>query len=293
MILVQGCSFTYGQELPDPEQHRYSTLLREKLGTDNQVLNLAAVGKDNFVAYQEIHTYLLNARLRHDVPMPKIIIWQLTDTFRRGIPAHQATGSWKPNKLESQISTGWQYLERYAKSISWRLFLRTKKHLSDIKKSNKLDNYKLERARIGLGTRVVYTDPTGHVTGESTIGDGTFILNELTVGLYIHTIQEMCKKMNIRLVIMNYYGTPIEVLKDPIYESVNRDNYLVSNSDTNGMYNHLMWKSFDRPDDFHFNIDAHDYQADLLYDFIVNQKRVEVEVEAHPNVSQYPVFNYT
>jgi len=45
MIYVTGCSFTYGYELPNPEQERWSTVLGRKLNAE--VLNEAIPGQSN------------------------------------------------------------------------------------------------------------------------------------------------------------------------------------------------------------------------------------------------------
>lgn len=280
MILINGCSFSYGDALIDPVKYRYSTFLGKKL--DTEILNIAEASKDNFTMYFELHCYLSYV-MQQKAKKPNIIIWQLTDTFRKGIVDWHASGTWRPGKLNSLLGN---YHARHIKTIYWSHFQNIKdefKRLFKIDKKKAIE-YKNEK---GMGSKLwVEKKPFN-------IGDETFIHNELTIGLYIFTIQQLCKSLGIRLIILNYYGTPVNVLKDPIYQNIDRKDYLISNSEKWGLYNHLMWRGFDRPDDYHFNVDGHYYQADILSDFILHNKRITVEEEAHSDITDFPVFDYT
>lgn len=281
MILLNGCSFSYGDSLKEPKKYRYSTFLEKRL--DTQIRNIAEASKDNFTMYFELHTYL-NYVIAGKQEKPEIIIWQLTDTFRKSLPDWKASGSWIPGNINSLIG---RYHKRNIKTIMWSKFQNIKskyKKILDTKGEQEARKYKEE---VGMGSKVLAENHS------FLFGDETFIHNELWTGLHISTIQDLCDKLDIRLIIVNYYGTPANVLKDPIYSNINRDNYLIENSEKWGLYNHLMFRGFDRPDDFHFNVDGHYYQSDILYDYIVHNKRLKVEEESHPDISEFPVFDYT
>ena len=280
MIIVQGCSFSQGASLQQPSKYRYATFLQKKL--DTQVLSWAEPSKDNFTMYFELHTYL-NYLQAKKVEKPEIIIWQLSDTFRKGLVDWHASGSWEPGNINSLIG---DYHRRHIKTIYWSGYNRIKKRYKELYKEDP-KKAKLYKNRVGMGSKI-FTEKDPFL-----IGDETFIHNELYIGLHINTIQNLCKQLGVRLIIVNYYGTPKNVLKDPIMQNIDRKDYLIKNSEQWGLYNHLMWRGFDRPDEYHFNVDGHYYQADILYDFIVHNKRITVEEEAHMDVTNFPVFDYT
>jgi|TARA_R110000744_G_scaffold19304_15_gene51087 hypothetical protein len=68
-LLVSGCSFTYGDELLDPQTERWSTHLGELLKMD--VINVAANGNSNKAIWRSVKEQLLNDNnITH-----AIIIW--------------------------------------------------------------------------------------------------------------------------------------------------------------------------------------------------------------------------
>lgn len=284
MILVQGCSFSYGESLINPHRYRYSRYLELMMG--EKVLNLAENSKDNYTMYFELHTYLLHCLHKpKEVEKPRVVIWQTTDTFRKGIVDWHYSGSWKPNNLNTLVGN---YSKRHIKTIMWSKFNEINdqyKSLLDQGKHSEADAYKKQN---GMGSKIL-SERFGHL-----IGDETFKHNEILFGLHINSIQDLCKQMDIQLVVVNYYGTPKDVLTDPIYKNINRDNYLLENSEEWGLYNHLCWRGFDRSvDDFHFNVDGHYYQADVLYNYLQHGRRLRVEEEVHDDMGHMPVFDYT
>lgn len=284
MILVQGCSFSYGEGLIDPRKYCYSNYLQEMLG--EKVINLAENSKDNYTMYLELHAWLLHCLHKpKEVEKPRVIIWQTTDTFRKGIVDWHYSGSWIPNNLGSIVG---RYARRHIKTIQWSKFNQINNHYNDLIEEGKLEEAEQYKKENGMGARI-------HAeTNSFLIGDETFKHNEILFGLHVNTIQDFCEKLGIQLVMVNYYGTPDDVLEDPIHLNINRDNYLIENSERYGLYNHLCWRGFDRSvDEFHFNVDAHYYQADILYDYLRHGRRLKVEDEVHEDMGHMPVFDYT
>ena len=295
MILFQGCSFTFGEGLQhirsrdeenfhDQKKFKFSSFVEREL--DEKCVNISGVSKDNFTMYFELHAYLLYCR--HDAEggvKPRVIVWQLSDTFRKGVIDWNFSGSWKPNNLRSLIGN---YHRRFIKTVSWSGYNGINSNYKKLLKEDPIKSVKYKR-QMGMGSKLELNGQTLF-----NIGDETFQHNELLIGMHINTIQEMCKQSDIQLVIMNYYGTPTEMLEDPIHKNIDRSNYLIENSERWGMYNHLCWRGFDRSvDDYHFNVDGHYYQADILVDYLRNGKRLKVEEVIHDDMNHMPVFDYT
>lgn len=288
MILVQGCSFTWGQELKNAQKSRYSTLLGEMM--DEQVFNIAHKGKCNFVASDELYQYLLHTRYSSNVPKPRVIIWQLSDMFRRGVPMTQFSGKWAPNNIQREL--GREYMIKYQKMVLWQAYWKNKRH------REKLSAEEAEKhvSEYGTGSKLTYVGPEGDkldLTTEWAVGDTTNQYNELSAIIAIHKVQELCRAFNVQLVILNYYGTADPVYKDNAWKAINRGNYVIKNSVRWGMYNHMLWRGFHRPDNAHFDVDAHYYQAEVLYDYLTTGKQLVVEEEEHPaHEEMWPVFDY-
>lgn len=285
MILVQGCSFSYGQALKNRLDNRYSKLLEDMLG--ERVPNIAQEGKCNFVASNELHSYLLHCRYNKGFELPRVIIWQLSDTFRSGVPMSQYSGRWIPNNFIDEISI--PYGAKYQKYMLWKAFVNNKEYREPLDDEEAWGHSK----KNGVGTFLTYYRGDGKQYHDRwAIGDVTNQYNELQTVLAIHKIQELCRSLGVQLVIVNYYGTPAHLLEDATYKAINRDNYLIKNSEKFGLYNHLMWRGFNRPDVFHFDVDAHYYQADVLYNYLTTGEQIVVEEEEHGDVGLWPVFDY-
>jgi|SaaInl5LU_22_DNA_1037371.scaffolds.fasta_scaffold34464_2 hypothetical protein len=292
MILVQGCSFTYGSGLLEyTEKFRYSSFIERAL--NEEVRNISGPSKDNFTMYFELHAYLLHA-MQSKVEIPRVIIWQLSDTFRRSVIDYRFSGAWKPNDLESLICVGHEYGNRHIKTVGWQGYTEIQLKYNKMIAEGRFKSAKAYKQKMGIGTKIKLDDAKRGGTMEFNIGDETFQQNELLVGMHVNTIQDMCKQLGIQLVIINYYGTPKNILEDPIYKNINRSNYLIKNSERWGMYNHLCWRGFDRSvDNFHFNIDAHYYQADVLLRYLKHSMQITVEETVHAHMNHMPVFDYT
>jgi len=285
MILVQGCSFSFGAALESRLTQRYSYFLRNLM--NEPVKNIADNSKDMKYMHFELYAYLMHCKHNPETTeKPSIVIWQLTDTFRYGFPDFRYSGSWKPNDLKSIIHP-YGYSARFCKTLLWSQFTKIQREYKRLIDDGYVEDAEAYRANKGMGS-ILKAERQ-----EFPIGDDTFQLNQLQTGTYINSIQKLCKEMDIKLVIINYYGTPSAMLEDPIYKEIDRSDFLIENSEKWGLYNHLCWRGFDRSvDDFHFNVDAHYYQAEKLYDFIVHGKRLRVEEEVHDNMGHMPVFDY-
>lgn len=292
MILVQGCSFTHGSGLKShTAKFRYSSFIERAL--NEPVTNISGPSKDNFTMYFELHAYLLHA-MQSKVEIPRVIIWQLSDTFRRSVIDHRRSGAWKPNDLESLISVGEEYGNRHIKTVGWQGYTQIERKYNEMISEGRDEDAKKYKKKMGLGTKIKINDLGRLGISEWNIGDDTFQQNELLVGLHINTIQDMCKQLGVQLVMINYYATPENILEDPIYKNIDRSNYLIKNSERWGMYNHLCWMGFDRSvDDFHFNIDGHYYQAEILLRYLKHGKQITVEETVHAHMDHMPVFDYT
>lgn len=287
MILFSGCSFTWGDTLKrnNRELLHYPHILSKML--NDTYLDLSMRGQCNYRAYEKIHTYLLSA-IQKEVEMPKIIVWQLTDFFRRGIFKSKASGQQKPGDLKSQL-----FLEdynTYAKSVIWSNIY--KMDSEKVNATEKNDLQKLEDLKTkAFGTYLSY-DFDDVEDRREYIGDTTLVQQSLTQGLNINTIQTLCDLYNIKLVIVNYYPAyDQKILNDNIYKSIDKNNFLLKDHFKVGLYNHLFWKGFNRPDGFHMDCDAHLYQAHVLYNFIANNIQLEVEQEIYK--AGYITIDYT
>lgn len=74
-LLFNGCSFTQGDELPDPEQQRFSTHIAKLSGIE--AVNIAADGSSNSKIYRNTLDYILNAE-EH----PELVYVQWSDFAR-------------------------------------------------------------------------------------------------------------------------------------------------------------------------------------------------------------------
>lgn len=94
MLLVNGCSYTYGDELDNPEQERWSTFLGDLRSTE--VVNIAQPGSSNSKIYRDTLNYI---RVHH--PSECIVMWS---AFERVEVYHNQKADWlqvSPSRLTS------------------------------------------------------------------------------------------------------------------------------------------------------------------------------------------------
>ena len=283
MILINGCSFTYGSELRDHKKTRYSTILSELL--NEEIENIAEASKSNFYMAFELSAYLLH-KYNNNEELPRIVIWQHTDCMRDHLPDWHFTGTWRPNDLDSLLGIKkYLFRDRFIKITSWARY-------NDIlsKRSKLSERSKREYSRrVGMGSDI---RPYNGLDGPNFLcNDETFQFNEFRHAINVINLQNLCDQLGVRLIHYNYYAVNNSLLSDPIFQQIDRSDYVFSNSENSGAYNHLLHKGFDRPDNFHFDESAHLYQARLLYEYITNGTKVEAEEES-ALTDNFPVFDY-
>tara|TARA_R100000951_G_C2642796_1_gene181532 strand:- start:75 stop:953 length:879 start_codon:yes stop_codon:yes gene_type:complete len=286
--LVNGCSFTLGLELNNNSM-RYTNILSARLGI--AIKDLSSEGKSNKVMYEELYTILLNVRAG-DLPPPKAVIWQTTDNYRQYIIRSLYSERTIPGNLSSQIVAGEKsHSAKYQKLEYWSVH----KSLKDYKQYCLLNGISYEELYTGVQLHLTtWESEIGLKSSRSSfVGDYTRVTYELEHIRNIFSLQALCKEMNIPLAILNYYEPDKKILKDKMVAILDDSFFIIKNYKHGGLYNHLLWRGYSRPDGFHFDVDAHEFKADIIYDFITSGKQIEVETESHADLEDYPVFNYT
>jgi len=282
VILVNGCSFSAGAQLENHED-RYSNQL-DHLLDEETVRNIAADSKDNNFSYFELYSYILHAKTKSELTLPKIIIWQLTDYYRYNLPYYGSSGTWKPNDWYSFLGN---HSFRTIKTIWWPRYFKIQKHLKNLRVNNHHERAIIEESIRGFGTQILAEENGWPV------GDSTFYLNELRTGVNIKSLELLCKDNGIQLIIVNYFPFSKKAQEDPIIKSINYDNYLIANPGEGGMYNNLLRIGFDQPDNYHFGKAGHRYQAEVLKRFIESKNKLVVEPHKTHNYGLYPVYDYS
>lgn len=286
--LVNGCSFTLGLELKNNGM-RYTNILSARLGI--AIRDLSSEGKSNKVMYEELYTFLLNVRAG-DLPPPKAIIWQTTDNYRQYIIRSLYSERTIPGNLSSQIVSGEKgHSAKYQKLEYWSVY----KSLQDYEQYCLSNGIFFENLYTGVQLKLTTWDRRLGLHNRSSgfVGDYTRVTYELEHIRNIFSLQALCKEMNIPLAILNYYEPDKKILKDKMIANLDDSFFIIKNHKHGGLYNHLLWRGYSRPDGFHFDVDAHEFKADIIYDFITSGKQIEVETERHQDLEDYPVFDYT
>jgi hypothetical protein len=308
MILLNGCSFSDGCQLSDVK-HAYPNLLRDML--DEEIIDLSEESKNNFYMAFELNAYILH-KLHNNEELPRIIIWQHTDCFRSHIIDYQFSGTWKPNDLSSLLgrfsrilpnrkdgspSHEYGFSNRFVKQTTFMGYQMLQRYQKESKDRNDPDADRAVR-EWGMGSKLQHRIPSkegGSQVLNCRLGDSSFVMNHLQHAINVYNLQLLCNNLNIRLINYNYFSFGPEISQDPTVKQIDKSSYLLSDHLSNwGMYNHLLWKGFNQPDNYHFDEAAHLYQAEVLYDFIVNNKQLETEdinfLEFQNNKA--PVFDY-
>lgn len=293
MIYVNGCSFTWGEggeflpegrdEFGGPKngQRRvarikdpYPSILAKDLNTE--LLNFSTSGKDNTTILKQMAIALNWRRLGKCKSSPDdIIIVQLTDNFRAATPKSTFALNFHINDLVSQLE---DYDGQYIKIMMFSI-------LKKLRGQGYADTVLNKTYRIHSDIAPEYK------TREPYIGDWTETHQTFETAHYLRLIQLECKSMNIPLVIINYYTIPEKFNPDPTFQVIDTDDFLISNFTKSGMYEHLENEGFVKcNDNFHFQQDAHYYQADVIKNFIKNKVRLKANTE---RFTPYHVHDYT
>ena len=290
MIFFNGCSFTYGEQhrvekprlgmAPEeyvvPLEGRYSVALASKFNMSEY--NISWSGKCNKSIVDDTITYLLWA-LSPDskYEIPSMIVLQTTDFYRAYVPAPGFHTSHRINDLESQIS----WMGKYRKFM---IHAAMKQHM---------EYYGSPTESTALTTNYINTKTNTIRVDRRTCGDhtGTYMKFDF-VKSFLH-LQQICESNNIPLVILNYYPIGKDFSEDPLFKLINLNNWLLEDPFETGFYEHLEHECFTKcEDNFHWESDAHAYQADVLEDFIKNKTKVKVRTDINMDTEQI-IYDYT
>ena len=81
-ILFNGCSVTYGEELPEPENERFSKLICNDLGAEE--INIAMCGSSNEAIFRTTVEYIASSK--NITPDLVVIVWSGVDRFEAWHP---------------------------------------------------------------------------------------------------------------------------------------------------------------------------------------------------------------
>lgn len=275
MLLSSGCSFTAGQygegklyETP------YPSILSSKLGL--KCVNLAEAGSDNIFIIQSLIHYLLVKNI--DVLDKVYVTVQLSDFFRKLIFNRDKSGTVRPTDIRSQI----RLRDRFRKINNFN------HELIDQTASTYLitlaRNERIEKV-LGGHKRI-----TSKGKGFTQVGDTTLNYQKLETLIALNSLKAICDQKGVKLAIINYYGFG-EWKNDTLLLQL-KDNLVIDNPEF-GLYNELLWLGFNRPDNFHFDLEAHEWQASMLYDYFKYKKQISVREDPAPNLDKTKVYDYT
>lgn len=287
MILINGCSFTAGVGLQEPKKHAWPALFRLMVNSET-VVDLSEGGKDNLEMYHQFMTWIAWAK-RNKAVMPKTIIWQTTMHSRIGVRLFDRESE-KYNDLQSQLS---DYCERYIKLDCYGTYEKLYRRKIQARKQNDLKQLQ-EIKNMGMGDFLLSTDEYGNPYDIQPIGDRhKSPVGELKTCGLIFSLQTICEVLGIRLIILNYSGNPKAMKGDPLFEAIDRDNYVFHNSRYYGLHDALTQHGFDQFPCGHWNVDAQLYQADIVYDFWKNNNQTKISERLYNRVKEDTIYRYT
>ena len=289
MIFFNGCSFTFGEkyrveiknfetEYEEVTQHRgrYSVALTSKFKMEE--FNISCSGKCNKSIVDETITYLLWALSPDsEYEIPSKIILQTTDFYRTYVPAPGFHTHHRINDLEGQLS----WAGKYRKLM---IHAAMKQHM---------EYYGSPTESTALTTQYINPHTNQISVDRRTCGDhtGTHMRFEFAKS-FLH-LQQICESNDIPLVIMNYYPIGKDFFEDPLFKLINLDNWLLEDPFETGLYEHLEHECCTKcEDNYHWESDAHAYQADILEDFIKNRTKTKVRTDIRMNTEEI-IYDYT
>ena len=280
MILFNGCSFTRGEKRRNGPheiyllESAYPKFLGDAL--DKTIWDISMSGKDNLTMISDLITLLMWKEHSHksfekqkDKKIDMIVL-QPTDFFRCYLPTPKFKKHHKINNLDSQLS----FI-----GDKWTKMMMHRSHMLHMKK-------------FGSSERCFRLVPDDPRTETKFIGDTseTFMKYQWCQKL-IH-LQLLCEVKKIKLVIMNYYPIGEDFKEDPSFKAIDLDNFIIEDPFKSGMYEQLEIEAFTKTeDDFHWEIDAHAYQADILEDFIKNNTKIKVKSNIESHTTE--IYDYT
>jgi len=284
MIFFNGCSFTFGEQKrigTDKSvvilgKGRYSVALASKFNMSE--VNIAYSGKCNKTIVDDTITYLLWALSPNSkIDIPSKIVLQTTDFYRAYVPSPKFHEGHRINDLESQLG----FTGKYLKLMIYAAMKQYVKYYGSPTDST------------ALLTRYINTHTNEIEIQHRPCGDhtGTHMKFDF-VKRFLH-LQQICESNNIPLVVMNYYPIGKDFFEDPLFKLINLDNWLLEDPFETGLYEHLEHECFTKcEDNFHWESDAHAYQADVLEDFIKNGTKIKVRTDINMDTEQI-IYDYT
>jgi len=275
MLLSSGCSFTVGQYGEEKiYEAPYPTILSSKL--QSKYVNLSAPGADNIYIIQSLIHYIL---VKNFVVFDEVYATvQLSDFFRKLVFNREHSGTVHPCDINSQINLRKKF--RKINNFGYELFNKeTSTYIITLARNETIENIDLERIRTVRKGRDV-----------TQVGDSTFNYQKLETLIALNSLKAICDQRGINLAIINYYG--FGEWKDDTLLLQLKENFVIDNPEF-GLYNELLWLGFNRPDNFHFDLEAHEWQASMLHDYFKYNKRITVREEPAPNLDNTNVYDYT
>jgi len=269
-LLINGCSFTWGQGLEDRTKTSWPSLIKNS-GKVKGTLDLSSPGKDNFHILNEVYHYLLLSELE-DSPVTKVthVIIQTTDFFRSLI--------YKKN------FSGYIKYDRYTTQLRNRHFF------------TKLNNWNFDAVHeLGAFLSVPVNSPVEQefVNVIIPVGDLSQSYNKMLSIILLKSIDSLCKKLNIKLCVIPYYGLN-EWADEKLFQSIDKDIFLVDSMDkVDGLYQELLDLGFKQTDNFHFDEQAHKWHVDAISNFFHNGTKVILSKTTKSKDSNIPHFDYT
>jgi len=286
MILFNGCSFTIGEirrirmQSESPYERRDTMLTLNKtyaqfLGeaVDKSIANISMSGKDNLTMINDIISVLRWEECEKLVTNEKIdtIVLQPTDYFRHSLPSSKFKQYHRINSLESQLLFN---SNKYTKLMTNSIFMDHMKEYGNADEAFRIES-KLENN----------LDP-------KFVGDTSQTWMKYEWCQKLMHLQLLCEIKKIKLVIMNYYPIGEDYKKDPLFQAINLDNFIIEDPFKSGMYEHLEQEALTKTEDnFHWEIDAHKYQADILEDFIKNNTKIKVRSNIESRTTK--IYDYS
>jgi hypothetical protein len=234
------------------------------------IIMLAEPSKDNTRILDETLTVLLNSIVGNTKKITHIVV-QLTDNYRYQVFKREHSGHIQPDNLASQVKNK-------------RCFV-------------KMNNWFWDK-KYKIGTHVILPSMSKNRAGEwiedfrlYNLGDTTEGLVTLRTLIKLNCLQTYCQLHDIKLCIVNYYGF-YKWVEDPLYKSLDPKNFLIENS-AHGLFNHMLWLRFQQLDNFHFDEEAHKWQANLITEFLQKGHQLTVEEEIFDKKKVLtPIYDY-
>lgn len=259
-ILVNGCSHTKAHipDLPEINESAFSwpKLLSDKM--ECEVVNLATVGKDNFIILEEAQRYLLNYS---DVDH---VVIQLTEWHRWALYKKNQSFRFIPGEPETQFD-----------------------RLSFAK-----NNFYIKIPGITHEDCKVTVTETSGLLKTRQIGDSSFFYERLTCATMLFNLYYYCLNNNIGITVLPYdsMGENDEP-NDAVYQKIPKSIFLQKNYEI-GLWDYLILDH--EAIGGHFVSSAHTFITDLVYNHILNGTQTYIDPEKiKRRAVQEIIYDYT